>query len=146
MKSQAVEEERAFEIKGSGALPGGFAADDRELDATETRNVMARRTMPRGSASYEDEAPLGLFEVARGAASALRKSAFPLHGAGSGAFRVGDDRDETRADVEHRESDSPTYSTEGRARKRDMVSNAVKGGLGWMLGVQPTERNDSNDY
>jgi hypothetical protein len=91
--------------------------------------------------SHPHEAPMGLFEVARGAAIALHKNAFPLRGAadtsripaGAGAAGSGDAE----------RSFSPDQG-EGRVRKRDMVSNMVTGGLasgiGWVLGAEPVNR------
>jgi hypothetical protein len=92
-----------------------------------------------------EEAPMGLFDVARGAARALSKNAFPLHSALSSPT--------TAADPTHtrgRPSEDGSISSaageqgEGRIRKRDMVSNMVTGGLatgiGWVLGAQPVNR------
>jgi len=130
LKSQAVEEERAFEISGTKTLPGGFGLEDRDVDAAETRHAMARRGRMGAGPSYEEEAPVGLFDVARGAASAIRKSAFPLSAAGTGDIKIRDDVGE--------------YDGQGgsqRVRKRDMVASAVTGGLvsgmSWVLGAQP---------
>jgi hypothetical protein len=68
---------------------------------------------------------MGLFEVARGAAMAIHKNAFPLRGA---AEQVDDER-------------PLSPDSEGRVRKRDMVSNMVTGGLvsgiGWVIGANP---------
>ncbi|KAH8150517.1 uncharacterized protein LAJ45_05212 [Morchella importuna] len=77
----------------------------------------------------EDEAPMGLFAVAREAAQALRGSTFPL-AAGRGMDGTGS---------EHGSEGS--VATEERIRKRDMVSGMVThglaSGLGWVLGAQP---------
>ena len=76
---------------------------------------------------------MGLFDVARGAAQAFSKNAFPLKGAaGSSASGVIRERPASMM------SDD---SGEGRVRKRDMVASAVTGGLasgiGWVIGAPP---------
>ncbi|KAI5297009.1 hypothetical protein KEM55_005283, partial [Ascosphaera atra] len=107
-----------------------------------------------------EEAPMGLFDVARGAARALRKNAFPLRGVGAGAgashtkqssavspsamspaeasLRGSEDSVRTGTPV----SGAPSK----RPRKRDMVSSMVTGGLasgiGWVLGAQPVHVPD----
>jgi protein transport protein SEC39 len=139
LKMLALEEERAFEHGGDGrGLPGDFGMDEREEDAAETRRVMAKRTHT-GNASYEEDAPVGLFEMARGAASALRKNAFPLHG-GTAIDVKPQDSPRLSGDSGSR----PSSALDGeRMRKRDMVSNMVTSGLvsgmGWVLGAQPVE-------
>jgi protein transport protein SEC39 len=139
LKSSALEEERAFEHGGSArGLPGDFGMDEREEDAAETRRAMAKRTHT-GNVSYEEDAPVGLFEMARGAASALRKNAFPLHG-GAAIDMKPQDSPRLSGDSGLR----PGSALEGeRVRKRDMVSNMVTSGLvsgmGWVLGAQPVE-------
>ena len=85
---------------------------------------------------------MGLFDVARSAASALRKNAFPLRGAQGGGIDV---RDRSRTSIEgpgmssSGELERPGSADGQRVRKRDMLSNAVTGGvasgLGWVLGV-----------
>lgn len=89
---------------------------------------------------------MGLFEVARGAALALHKNAFPLRGAaatsGSGSGPVGVGGGEGAAG--EREGALSPEAGEGRVRKRDMVSNMVTGrlasGIGWVLGAEPVNR------
>lgn len=84
-----------------------------------------------GSRRKEDEAPMGLFAVARGAAQALRGSAFPLS-----VGRGGEGGSEHGSDVGVSQA-----AEEQRTRKRDMVSGMVThglaSGLGWVLGAQP---------
>ena len=64
------EEEIAWQAKGDRTVPGGFTVDD----------IAPRLTKPREATrkAMSEEAPMGLFDVARGAAAALSKSAFPL--------------------------------------------------------------------
>jgi protein transport protein SEC39 len=143
LKSRALEEERAFEVRGDDTMPGGFGIQDQERDAAETRQVSANRSLGGSAATYEEAAPLGLFEVARGAATALRKSAFPLNAASVKDLKI--------RDAQSRQSSggsvpgSPTLDDgSGRVRKRDMVSNMVTSGLvsgmGWVLGAQPASK------
>lgn len=124
-------------------------AADRKLPGTfinETITVQPRREVGRGAV---EEAPMGLFDVARGAAAALTKSAFPLRStaqAASNAAPREDNMSSSRASLDF--SDSGSMSHEDRVRKRDMVASAATGalasgtgalasGLGWMLGKSP---------
>ncbi|KAJ9664019.1 hypothetical protein H2198_000522 [Neophaeococcomyces mojaviensis] len=147
LKAQALSEERALDAASDGVLPGGFGPSDRDLDANETKRLLeSRRAYNATAPSYEEEAPMGLFDVARGAANALRKNAFPLRGAAGKGVQV---RDQPRANMEadvrsSTDSERPGSSDGQRVRKRDMISNAVTGtvvgGLSWMLGTQPVDR------
>jgi hypothetical protein len=108
-------------------LPGTFDADALTLQPQ-------RREMGRGAA---EEAPMGLFDVARGAAAAFSKSAFPLGKAGGGGGSV-----EARGSMDGRESRASMDLSESghdeRVRKRDLIANTASGalasGLGWVLG------------
>ncbi|KAF2824646.1 secretory pathway Sec39 [Ophiobolus disseminans] len=126
-------------------------AADRKLPGTfinETMTVQPRREVGRGAV---EEAPMGLFDVARGAAAALTKSAFPLRGtaqAASDTTSQDNNMSSSRASMDF--SDSGSMSHEDRVRKRDMVASAATGalasgtgalasGLGWMLGAKPVQ-------
>lgn len=120
-------------------LPGTFGSEtDKEQDVLDTRQQHARRARVNqglfAGGSSGEEAPMGLFEVARGAASALQKNAF-AGGGGVGGGRRGSEREQGQ--YEHDELDEH----DDRVRKRDVVSNMVTGGLasgiGWVLGAQP---------
>ncbi|EXJ92449.1 hypothetical protein A1O3_01000 [Capronia epimyces CBS 606.96] len=148
LKTQAMEEERAFDAHADASLPGAFALEDRDADAAETTRVMARRSGP-GTAtgpSYEEEAPMGLFDVARGAAAAFRKSAiFPLGPSGLQDLKIREAAPPPNG--QSWEETAPAQSTaSGKVRKRDMVTNMVTSGLvsgmGWVLGAQPQDRVD----
>ncbi|KAJ5636479.1 uncharacterized protein N7484_009792 [Penicillium longicatenatum] len=143
LRAREQTEEDVWDAKGDSlsTVPGGFGPSDSERDAFDTaqqraaRRARARAAMPH---SHPHEAPMGLFEVARGAAMALHKNAFPLRGAAassSAAAGPGSEA-EIQGDGEHSEHD--------RVRKRDMVSNMVTGGLasgiGWVLGAEPVNR------
>ena len=132
--AQESEEEERWDDRGDRKVPGGFSD-------TPSPVIERRKDMTTG-ASHED-APMGLFDVARGAAAALSKSAFPLRNpTGSGqalAGGTGHQRATSGLSGGGSEVSSVTGSDgEGRVRKRDMVGNMVAGGLasgiGWVLG------------
>ncbi|KAJ5122128.1 hypothetical protein N7526_009065 [Penicillium atrosanguineum] len=135
LRARELSEEDAWDTKGDtlSSVPGGFGPSDSERDAFDTEQQrVARRARARAANSHSHEAPMGLFEVARGAAMALHKNAFPLRAAAAGQGDSGGDERPL----------SP--EGEGRVRKRDMVSNMVTGGLasglGWVLGAEPVNR------
>jgi hypothetical protein len=135
LRSQDAEQEQAWDDRGDETLPGGFAPEGRDVDIAETRREREKRASSRKAGRYEDEAPMGLFDVARGAARAIGKSAFPLRGEqrplhihdGGGGLA----------------NEAQPGSDDHRVRKRDVVSNMVTGGLksglGWVLGAQPVD-------
>ncbi|KAK2738171.1 hypothetical protein FQN57_007145 [Myotisia sp. PD_48] len=137
LQMQEFEEEEAWDSRGdttgSSVIPGGFGPSSNELDTMDTereRQRRARATRPPRKSQLRgyEEAPMGLFDVARGAAKAISKNAFPLRDPTmlTGA-QIGNENDTTRT------------------RKRDVVSNMVTGGLvsgiGWVLGAQPSNTN-----
>lgn len=128
--AQEAEEEERHNDRADRRIPGGFGD-------TYIPVIQPRREMGRGAV---EEAPMALFDVARGAAAAFGRSAFPLRGAAREAgWQQGHSRNVS----------SPTSDTESigagsdgegqRVRKRDLVANAVTGGLasglGWVLGT-----------
>jgi hypothetical protein len=140
MMQQDVEEEDDWNKHHDLTLPGAFGLGDLDRFAQKAREP-TRNAMNEG-------APMGLFDVARGAATAFSKSAFPLRAARSTGLNT-----KGAMDAPQRQSTSPTGSdgsarsgliadNEGRVRKRDMVSNMVTGGLvsgiGWVLGKLTT--------
>lgn len=141
LKSAAADEERAIEGQ-SETVPGGFGMQDDEMDAAETRQALAKRRLGANSTTYEDEAPVGLFDVAKGAASALRRSAFPLNAGSIRDLKVRDGHHRQGSDQSLRRS--PAEDESGRVRKRDMMSNMVTSGLvsgmGWVLGAEPVNK------
>ncbi|KAL1883605.1 hypothetical protein Plec18167_002612 [Paecilomyces lecythidis] len=148
------DEAELWDLKGDKAsltaVPGGFGPTDTELDAFENEQQRARRAharRDRTNRSMYEEAPMGLFDVARGAARAISKNAFPLHSAlsASASSAAADGSNFHGRASEDSSLGSPTGEhDEGRVRKRDMVSNMVTGGLatgiGWVLGAQPVNR------
>ncbi len=155
LRAREAAEEKAWDDRGDNisSVPGGFGLDDRDVDIAETQRERQRRKAAMvGKRHDEDEAPMGLFDVARGAARAIGKSAFPLRGSvGSQGMRVNDSptsyRDPSRSSDEYGRGagGSGDEGRLNRVRKRDMVSNMVTGGLvsglGWVLGAQPVNKD-----
>ena len=133
LSARETEEEEKWDDRGDQRLPGGYSF--------ESSPVVQERREPILRAQSE-EAPMGLFDVAKGAASALKKNAFPLRsprdaGADTPSRSVQEKSMVTAGVVEN--GDSGGANSEGRVRKRDMVSNMVTGGLasgiGWVIGM-----------
>ncbi|KAL5377336.1 hypothetical protein DPSP01_009834 [Paraphaeosphaeria sporulosa] len=130
--AEETEAEERFNDAADRRLPGAFA---------EAVAIQPRREVGRGAV---EEAPMGLFDVARGAAAAFSKSAFPLRGSGGSRAASGSEShgDTGRASVDlGSDSESMHSAGDERLRRRDMVANAVTGGLasglGWVLGATP---------
>ncbi|OAK99256.1 secretory pathway Sec39 [Phaeosphaeriaceae sp. SRC1lsM3a] len=134
--AQETEAEERFNDAADRKLPGTFVA--------ETMTVQPRREVGRGAV---EEAPMGLFDVARGAAAAFSKSAFPLRGAAQGAPK------ESPMSSSRVSMDMSDDGHDERVRKRDMVASAATGalasgtgalasGLGWMLGAKPIHEQE----
>jgi len=135
--ARETEAEQAFDDHADRRLPGGFGD---VASAGVLQPVQPRREVGRGAV---EEAPMGLFDVARGAAAAFSRSAFPLRGAGmavggGGEVGAGHARSASAAGSETGSLGGGGSDGEGRVRKRDIVANAVTGGLasglGWVLG------------
>ena len=130
-----------WDDKGDRKVPGGFAAD---------LSSISRNTRNATRSAVSEEAPVGLFDVARGAAAALRKNAFPLRSGQkeeSSFTKAAHDRPLSTVSVGS--SDEGSVSGAGgheRVRKRDMVSNMVTGGLasgiGWVIGESESLRKN----
>ncbi|KAI3298641.1 hypothetical protein DTO002I6_2655 [Penicillium roqueforti] len=137
LRAREQQEEDLWDRKGDTltSVPGGFGPSDSERDAFDTEQQRAaRRARAAVPNSRRHEAPMGLFEVARGAALALHKNAFPLRSAA-----------DSSASLPPRDDARPlSPDSEGRVRKRDMVSNMMTGGLvsgiGWVLGADPVSK------
>lgn len=129
--AQEIEEEEKWDDKGDRRIPGGYSLDSGPI-------IQKPREPSRNA--INEEAPMGLFDVARGAAAALSKNAFPLRSprnSGSATPTKASHERVTSAGGSDGGSVSGVDS-EGRVRKRDMVSNMVTGGLasgiGWVIG------------
>lgn len=132
--AKETEEEKRWDDRGDRRVPGGFSGDSSPI-------IQKAREPSRGA--LNEEAPMGLFDVARGAAAALSKNAFPLRrpqNSGSATpLKASHERPLSATSVGGSESGNPTaMDPEERVRKRDMVSNMVTGGLasgiGWVIG------------
>lgn len=145
------------------SVPGGFEDSRTEgMVFGQQRREVGRLTTTGGGSGGgrgkgDDEAPMGLFELARGASRAFSRNAFPLRN--SATAPAGPSRDggpagmsesvdslDSRRSLGHYRSDSAGSGGDaGRVRRRDMVANAVTGGLasgiGWVLGATPADRN-----
>ncbi|KAI9656479.1 MAG: hypothetical protein M1821_004686 [Bathelium mastoideum] len=131
------EAENAWDDKGDrlrspSSLPGTFVEERTAgMQFGQPTREMGRSRAGRG----EEEVPMGLFDVARGAAAAFNRTAFPLKGTKPGPVGKGGS-----------EVSSPTTADgdEGRVRKRDVAYNAatnvLASGLGWVLGAAPVDR------
>lgn len=121
--AQEAAAESSFNDRADQRIPGGFDASG--------PFVQPRREVGRGAV---EEAPMGLFDVARGAAAAFSKTAFPLRGSANASLPRG----HAQAQAYGHERVGSGSDHEGTVRKRDMVANAVAGGLasgiGWVLG------------
>ncbi|KAA8644712.1 hypothetical protein EYZ11_011356 [Aspergillus tanneri] len=145
LRARESEEEETWDAQGDrlSMVPGGFGPTDSEQDAFETKQHHVRRAWAQHQQSRLnlEEAPMGLFEVARGAALALHKNAFPLRGAAVTSVDSDPPPTEGHPSSDGRDSND---TAEERIRKRDVVSNMVTGGLasgiGWVLGAQPVNR------
>jgi hypothetical protein len=134
--AEETEAEDRFNDAADRKLPGTFI--------NEINTVQPRREVGRGAV---EEAPMGLFDVARGAAAAFSKTAFPLRGSTQPASNTTPRESNTssgRVSMDFSDSGSMSGHDE-RMRKRDMVASAATGaiasgtgalasGLGWMLG------------
>ena len=129
--AREADEDERHDARGDRKIPGGFDAD--------SSHVIQKPRNPARSALAE-EAPMGLFDVARGAAAALSKSAFPLRGPQQReTTKLSHGRPLSTASIESSDEGSVTSAGgQGRVRKRDMVSSMVTGGLasgiGWVIG------------
>ncbi|KAK5088653.1 hypothetical protein LTR05_002873 [Lithohypha guttulata] len=154
LKNQALQEERALDAQTDQSLPGGFGPSDRDLDANETKRLLdSRRSHNTTGPSYEEEAPMGLFDVARGVGTALGRHAFPLRGKQGQNVKVGAPQPRTSTEGSRTSQEiSRPGSADGqqRVRKRDMLSNAVTGGLvsgmSWVLGAPAANTQQRQEH
>ena len=141
---------------GTNAAPGAF-----DEGTTQEPQLPPRTELGRGALNAQDEAPMGLFDVARGAAAALGRSSGGIPNLSNlsnlsnmpnlgGLPSLGGLRaalphtlDEGGAGEGGHEAHGHVAEAGagGRVRRRDMVASAVTGGLasglGWMLGATP---------
>ncbi|KAF2850122.1 secretory pathway Sec39 [Plenodomus tracheiphilus IPT5] len=144
--AKETEAEERFNDAADRKLPGAFDL--------ETITVQPRREVGRGAV---EESPMGLFDVARGAAAAFSKTAFPLRGSAQAAAESKPQQSTgglSRVSIDLSDSGS-MMGHDDRVRKRDMVASAATGalatgsgalasGLGWMLGAKPVTERDQD--
>jgi len=123
-------DERDFDdsaARGDVRMPGGY------LGAEPTFTVQPqRKEMGRGAT---EEAPMGLFDVARGAAAAIGRTAGVQLSKARENIAVG-----TLAEhVSGNRVGDESGDAEARVRKRDMVANGLVSGIGWVLGATPAQ-------
>lgn len=139
-------DDRADKRLSASALPGTFTVSDEqpELILNQKRREMGR--MGAASGRGNDETPLSMFDLTRNAAKAFSKNAFPLGDASADRTST-----EQRRSMELEQSVGSLASDASaeRVRKRDMVANAVSGGivsgLGWVLGATPASASASQN-
>ena len=136
--AREAEEEVRWDDKGDRKLPGSYSSDP-------TPSMPRSYRPPRGA--QNEEGPMGLFEVARGAAAALGRNAFPLKSsrllrsaAEPSTMQPNHPLDlTTKVGKSEDKNELMTQAqSEARVRKRDVVSSMVTGGLasgiGWVIG------------
>lgn len=131
--AKETEEEQKWDEKGDRKVPGGFAAD---------ASPIAQKVRDPIRSALVEEAPMGLFDMARGAAATLSKSAFPLsRSQNTASYPAKGSHDRPLSGISAGSSDEGSVGGaggSGRVRKRDMVSSMVTGGLasgiGWVIG------------
>lgn len=128
-EEQSADDRAGNRQSGSSTLPGVFQ------DPRTEGMVFNQQSRTQTSRHRDEEAPVGLFDLAQGAAAAFSRNAFPLRTVSG-----------SRAAVPAAEGDmleSEMASDHNRVRKRDMVANAATGalasGLGWVLGATPVD-------
>ena len=138
--AKETEEEQKWDEKGDRKVPGGFAADV---------NAIAQKARDPSRGALVEEAPMGLFDMARGAAATLSKNAFPLKGSQKMSSSLTEGlHDRPLSGISIGSSDEGSVGGvggTGRVRKRDMVSSMVTGGLasgiGWVIGESPLSQD-----
>jgi hypothetical protein len=122
-------------------VPGGFSDVSTEGMVFGQPRREVGRSNAEARRGADEEAPMGLFDVARGAAKAFSRNAFPLRsGAGAPAASQQQQQSQMRP-TSTGEAAHEGVDDAGRVRRRDMIANTVTGGLasgiGWMLGATP---------
>lgn len=130
--AKETEDEHQWDEKGDRKVPGEFSV-------STISSAQRARNPSRGA--LVEEAPIGLFDMARGAAATLSKNAFPLRGSQKTASPTISSHVRPLSGVSTGSSDEGSVGGAGgpgRVRKRDMVSSMVTGGLasgiGWVIG------------
>ncbi|OQN97551.1 hypothetical protein B0A48_16705 [Cryoendolithus antarcticus] len=144
-KSQAREEaEFDDHADKKQVLPGHFVVNATQPDLVlgQKRRELGRLASGSGGGKGE-EAPVSMFDLTRSAAAALGRG---VGGTLGGVGTLAGPRKSTemsRSGVEGNEEGDGVGAMGERVRRRDMVANAVSGGLasglGWVLGATPAQ-------
>ena len=138
--TQEAEAEEKWDTQGDRKIPGQFSGYS---------SPVRQKSREASRAAMNEEAPMGLFDVARGAAATLSKNASLLsssrNAAGAGSLQTAHERSSSKTSGGDNEIGSG-HDADGRVRKRDIVSNMVTGGLasgiGWVLGAPPVREHE----
>ena len=135
-------------------LPGHFVLPDEQ-----PQMLLGQKRREMGRRGADEDAPVSMFDLTRSAARAFSRNAFPL-GSGGGSGAAGRGGNEAAAAARSPASEDTSRDMSGsidslgsvgsgetelqRVRRRDMVTNAVSGGLasglGWVLGATPVDK------
>ncbi|THX36448.1 secretory pathway Sec39 [Aureobasidium pullulans] len=134
------------------SVPGGFSDVSTEGMVFGQPRREVGRSNAEARRGADEEAPMGLFDVARGAAKAFSRNAFPLRGAAGAASQQQQHQQPSQAQVDRMATGEGLHEgmdESGRVRRRDMIASTVTGGLasgiGWMLGATPVDRSAAED-
>lgn len=138
--TQEAEAEENWDARGDRKIPGQFSGYS---------SPVTQKSREPSRAAMNEEAPMGLFDVARGAAATLSKNASLLsssrNAAGAGSLQTVHERSSSKISGGDNDIGSGP-DADGRVRKRDIVSNMVTGGLasgiGWVLGAPPVREHE----
>jgi hypothetical protein len=157
-----AQEEQEFDDRAdrrevaTSSLPGHFVLPDEQ-----PQMVLGQKRREMGRRGGDEDAPVSMFDLTRSAARAFSRNAFPL-GRGGGVKGKGENEATRGSASEDGSRDSLAASVDSlgsvgsgggggageteqqRVRRRDMVTNAVSGGLasglGWVLGATPVDK------
>lgn len=153
-QQQAEEDfdDQADRRQSTSTIPGNFTVQGEQpaLVMNQKRREMGRLTTGRsgggGGGGGGGEAPVSMFDLTRSAAQAISKNAFPLRDVGRSVSTYSG-VDSSREYLLGTEDGSEGQQ---RVRKRDVVANAVSGGLasglGWVLGATPQHTQQQEKY
>jgi len=160
-----AQEEQEFDDRADrrevapSSLPGHFVLPDEQ-----PQMVLGQKRREMGRRGGDEDAPVSMFDLTRSAARAFSRNAFPLGrggGGGGGVKGMGENEAARGSTSEDGSRDSLAASVDSlgsvgsggggageteqqRVRRRDMVTNAVSGGLasglGWVLGATPVDK------
>lgn len=166
LQASLAREEEEFDDRADrgevSGLPGNFVLPDEQPERVlgQRRREVGRRGGSGAAGGGDEEAPVSMFDLTRSAARAFRRGAFPLGGGGGGGAAGGKETAAAARGSDEGEEDlmgasvgslgsggsggGAGESESQRVRRRDLVTNAVSGGLasglGWVLGATPVDK------